>query len=224
MKRISYLNVLLVFFVLSCSKKNTNLPVAPEPVIDSSTIMGDYRCIQRVWAWDSHPSKVVSAAQVRSAEQLFNDNNLSFATLKFYSISYDTTMTGTFVHVKSEQYVNGLLYFIGNLGHHFKDGKFNSFSGKNIATSSLDTIPSLTLPQVRKRFVDCLRGDSFGSIFEDSCAITQFGYYNLNLGSNSKPPQFIKVWRVHPFQGSPLAYINDNDGTIISYFNGVEIN
>lgn len=226
-KLICQLFLLLLIVTFSSCRKKTDTPVIPAPTVPyynifSYPIAEDMGCMQRVWTGDIHFNPLPTTAKKVAAEQLFRDNNIAFGNLRFFDVSYDTTNFGAFVHVKADQYVNGLAYFSGWTIYHFRNGKFDSFSGKEAATSSLDTIPKLKLTQVKKRFMDCLKGDTFGSNYQDSCSVAQFGYYNINAVNGNSSVQLVKAWMVHPVHAEPIvAYINDEDGKVIYFTNGV---
>jgi hypothetical protein len=91
-------------------------------------------------------------------------------------------------------------------------------------TINLSTTPKLSLPQVRKLFIDAVAGNNtYKNIdFTDSCLGAQFGYYDIDAGG-STGPNIVPAWFVTLQQGpptlqqepSPAVYIRDDNKTII---------
>ena len=125
--------------------------------------------------------------------------------------------------MRVDQYTNGVKLFRGNLVYNFLDNKFNSKSGKLTNGTSLNTLPQLTLGQLRKLFIDDIElFDHNGKQFKDGCFNAEFGYYNLNAGSGNTSENLVKAWHLTPKSNSyPEAYYQDITGKKIYYFNGI---
>ncbi|MCC6288949.1 MAG: hypothetical protein IT249_13785 [Chitinophagaceae bacterium] len=122
------------------------------------------------------------------------------------------------------QYTNGLPIFMESLNYLFKNGVFNSYSGRLTNGTNINTSPSLSLGQLRKLFIDDISlFDHAGNEYKDRCFNAEFGYYNLNAGTANNSENLVKAWHLTPQHNSyPEAYYQDDSGQRIYYFNGVE--
>lgn len=205
--------ILLFFGIYSCEKNET----------DSV----EY-CIEFVF---SNPdTKLLSSSELSEIHSLFESNNLDYENLQFFEYKIDKDGAK---HIFTHQFANGLKVFYGSDAYHFnKDnvflfGEFHNYKG----LINLDTKPKQKMNKIASLFAKEIQGDSFlvnsNSADEllNGCFECEFGYYNLNSGQSYTSPKFAKVWYVHP-KGSeyPYAYVNDDDATLIYYFNGIIVN
>ena len=171
--------------------------------------------------------------------KLFSTFNLEFYlyynygwVLRFYKLQDDSVQTFYPPYVKfddknavADLYSNGLRIMNTNISFNFKNEVLNFVSGDTIKQVHLDTIPSLTLGQLRKFFIDNAETfEHLGSHFKDTCLRAEFGYFKLSDDNNIKiPPRFIKAWKVEPnYNDYPCAVYNDSAGILIGYNNGIE--
>jgi hypothetical protein len=126
-------------------------------------------------------------------------------------------------HVPIIQYTNGLPIFIESLNYAFKNGMFDSYAGRITGGTNLNSTPILTLGQLRKLFIDDIElFDYKGSQFKDSCINAEFGYFNLNVGTENNSENLVKAWHLTPkFSSYPEAYYGDIEGQRIYYSNGI---
>ena len=204
------LSGLLIF---SCKKDNSPSLQLPE----------DKGCIERIII-PANTNASFSNAEYGVINSLFINNAVNKPNYRYFR-SY-TDNTNRWVH--TTQYANGLPIFNKDLNFHFNNGVFGSFSGYLTNGTTLNTKPTLSLPQLRKLFID--NAEQFehkGLQYKDSCLKAEFGYYDLNSGSGNTNEVLIKSWKVtlkssvEPFE-FPVAYYQDNNGLLIYYDNGIQ--
>ncbi len=207
MKWICCILLFALVAVVSCKKNNV--------------IGSDNGCISRISA------HYITGADSLAAVKLFQQNNIPYNNLAFERIILNDTITSgsgssVYQHIFVLQYFNGLQLFFSDIGYHFNGGVFQSSSGTRYSSINLNTVPLLSLPQIRKLYVGELRKDSYKTDlnYKDSCLVAEFGYYNLN--TTGTVPGFVKAWRVSPKNSTyPQALFQDNNGRTISYYNGL---
>lgn len=208
MKKIYCILLFGAIVVVSCKKNNV--------------IGTDNGCITRIRAHN------IGGADSLAAAKLLQQNNIPNGNLGFERVILNDTITNilgstVYQHVFALQYFNGLQLFNSDMGYHFKGGVLQSSSGTRYSSINLNTVPSLSLLQVRKLYVDELSKDTYKAVltYKDSCLVAEFGYFNLNTTGTAT--DFVKVWRVSPKNSSyPQAFFLDNTGSTLSYFNGLE--
>jgi len=153
---------------------------------------------------------------------LFNQNNISSADVKYSSYYHDTIKMVNFKSVGVNEYINGVPILNGYLYYYFKNDIFEFMQGVPTKGTNLNSIPALKLGQVRQLFLNDLETqDQKGKQYQDSCLRAEFGYYNLNSGTGKLDELLVKAWKVTPKNSEyPVAYYQDN-GNKISYFNGI---
>lgn len=166
----------------------------------------------------------VKDSELSTIISLFRFNGLSYDNLLFTQLQTDELGHR---HVDCIQYVNDLVLFTEHMNFHFdRMGKFYFRMGDVISGIEMNTEPELDMDEVRSVFFDNVKKDNFyGSSLEEikkSCLHCELGYYDLNAGTSYAPHKFVLAWKIVPASnGYPMAYINDTDGSVIYYFNGI---
>jgi hypothetical protein len=183
-------------------------------------------CIKQIaTSSDAHG---INKAEQAIAVRLFQQNNISLKDLRFTRFSEEDLVldgkTNHYVHVHGTQYTSGLPVFTGELGYHFKDGKYYFLMGEKFTTTT-DPKPALSLAQVRslffKEFINYNKQSTTykAEDFKDKCLTTELGYYTFRGGEI--PTRSVLSWHVKPKgEDYPEAYINDSESTIIYFFDG----
>ncbi len=219
MKRLFYILVVCSGTLLACSKSDTAL-------------QADNGCIERTFLTVTAHS--INRSDVSIVNNLFSSNGIDNSHFRYYQYIHDTlkTLYPPYTKydekvVRIEQYINNQRIFTGTLVYHFLNDILKDSGGKLTGGTSLDTIPKLTLGQIRKRFIDDIeKFDHAGNIFQDTCFKAEFGYFNLNSGISNAQEALVKAWKVTPKNSTfpsayPVAYYQDNDGKLINYDNGI---
>lgn len=217
MKRLFYIAVLFVQ-VSACSKPDE----AGVEVLEE-----DKGCITR-YRLPAHGIKDADTAVVNA---LFRNNGIDNSAFWYYQYMHGSLQTLYPPYtkydekvVKAFEFVKGLRVFTGGVSCIFLNDKFSVTSGRRTKGTSLDTIPALTLGQVRKLFLNAVEQYDKGSaLYKDSCIKAELGYYNITLSDSVE--HLVKAWRVSPrgyrFGGDfPEAFFQDSGGKLITYFNG----
>ncbi len=217
MKPISILFGVVVLALTSCSKNNS-VPTS----VTNKTIAEDLRCLAQVWLKPGYSH--ITPTQNSEVVDFCNKNGIDASNLKFYSF-YSEVLHGNenWVHAKANQLVNGLMIFTNDRNFHFKNGVLETTDGVEIRSTTLDTIPSLKITQIRSLFViELMKRNALNlSSYKDSCLNIQFGYYDLNPGNNNMPVNLVKAWHITPQYGSdPSAYFKEG-GELINFFGGM---
>jgi len=207
MKRYNVCFLLLILFVYSCKK--VEIPI-------------DNGCISYI------KRHYINGADSLAAVKLLQQNNIPNSNLAYDRIILNDTVsngssTDIYQHIFAIQYFNNLPLFFSEIGYHFKNGVLQQFYDTRYNSITLNTIPRMTLPEVRKVYVDALFNDGNTSFrkYKDTCLVAEFGYYNTNP-SNPANPQFIKAWYITPKNSMyPMVILNDRTGQSISYFDGI---
>jgi hypothetical protein len=193
----------------------------------SATLSEDNGCINKlVIPVTSHGT--LSDSDYNLIISLFISNSIAKPNFRYTRTYHDSVQTYNgiydFRNVYIIQYANGVPIFTESLNFLFKNGTFESYSGKLTNGTNLNTAPALTLGQLRKLFIDDIEFfDHNGSQYNDSCFNAEFGYFNLNAGTANNSENLVKAWHLTPkFNSYPEAYYQDNSGQRIYYFNGIE--
>jgi hypothetical protein len=199
----------VIFLFISCNEKH---------------IGSDQGCISQI------KRHYIAGADSLAAIKLLKQNNIPCKDLKFDKIILNDTIinngkTCIYQDVFVIRSFNGLPVLLQAIVYHFKEGAYQFASGPGNKEISLDANAELTLPQVRKLYLDELNSKSnSASSFKDSCLVAEFGYYNLNEGTEKTSSNFVKAWVVTPKNANyPEALLRDDNGKTIFYFNGREI-
>lgn len=174
---------------------------------------------------DSPERMVVSEVDNNASKTLFTNNKIAYNNFQVYSYVPNNSLDHT--AIICEQYVNGFKVFSNPLVFYFSlSGVYESRVGEIITKIALDTKPRMSQQEVVDVYKTAiLKDEAISSIKGENlacCTTVEFGYYNLNQRTNDTTKNFVKSWKVLP-QGKefPEAYINDTNGTIIWYFNGI---
>lgn len=168
-------------------------------------------------------------------KNLFVSNGIDDSRYRYYQYSRDSVQTYFPPYakfdskvVRVDQYVNGLRILNAELVFGFKNEVFSHRAGVPITSTALDTVPHLTIGQLRKRFIeDVERFEQAGRQYQDTCVTAEFGYFVPNAGADSTPAPLIKAWRVtrknavYPAE-YPQACYRDSDGSRIYYDDGIK--
>lgn len=183
--------------------------------------MNDTGCIERV----DIPSSAVllSAADQAAALSLFQQNNITKGSLQFYRYDVDNNnygnMPGPYQYVWANQYFNNLQLFNGTVTFAFRQGVALSYNGTMFTGINLDTVPHLSLIDVRAVFLNAANS----AALKNACLNAQFGYFDLSNGSGSPSPNFVKAWKVTiKNQTYPILYLRDDNSAVIS-FNDISV-
>jgi hypothetical protein len=178
----------------------------------------------------------LDAAQIKTADSLLDINLIDHSNLRYYKFSADSFATWQSLPyvdktVWMDQYVNGLRIFNDEMEFRFPRGQlYKSIWHSPTKGTQLDTIPSLSLSQLRMKFTAQLLQYPYSTLpnATDSCYKAEFGYYNLS--KVGEPEKLVKAWRVtiysatatmywpfgfgYPYDDPPIAYYEDNGGLI----------
>jgi hypothetical protein len=218
--------ILFSIIFTGCKKSDTDNISTPR------NLPIDRGCIERVWMPVTAHS--INASDISTVNNLFNSNNIDHSELRYYRYTHDSlhTLYPPYTvydqkSVRTDQYLNGVRIFTGDLVFNFYDDQFKYMGGHLTNGTSLDTLPFLNTGQLRKLFLDDIeRFDHASNRFRDSCFKAEFGYYNLNSGISYTPEVLVKAWKVTTRNSVfpseyPIAYYQDTDGKRIYYDNGM---
>jgi hypothetical protein len=185
----------------------------------------DNGCINRVKRDYSDSNKVELAAAIT----LLQKNNIPVNGLVIYRVILNDSISNNgplniYQHVIAYEESKGLPIFNSGIGYHFRNEVFSTTIGRRYGTLSLNTTATAPLPQIRKIFIDAFKKDGYtidNHVNESSCLNAEFGYYNLTPDTPDQP-HFAKVWKVTFMNYDyPVAYIQDDNRKLLSYFNGL---
>lgn len=210
-----------MFYLLSACTKSSK-----------DSLAEDNGCIDRIII--PVTAHAINNADILVANNLFQNNNLDNANLRYYRYTHDSIQTYYPPYtkldekvVRVDQYTKGLRIMTGDLVFDFINDSFYFMAGYLTQGTRLDTKPHLNLGQVRKLFInDVDQFDHKADYYKDRCLKAEFGYYNLNVGMGGPIENLVKAWKVTPKSTSypsefPVGYYQD-DGKRIYYFNGME--
>jgi hypothetical protein len=182
----------------------------------------DNGCITRVTR-DFSINAIDSAADVQLLQQNnIPTSNLVFISPKDNSVITNSTGTNIFTVFIALQKANGLLIFNSGVAFHFKNNLYSSTLGQTYnPVLNLGTTPKLSLPQVRKLFINAAANNNiYGHVnYTDSCLVAQFGYYDIDLGGGTGP-NIVPAWMVTTSSRFPIVYIRDDNKTLIAFYFG----
>jgi hypothetical protein len=197
----------------------------------AKNIQEDNGCIERIVI--PVTAHTINSPDVSTVNSLFSSNGIDNSKFRYYRYIHDTLQTLNPPYTKYDQkivmvdqYTNNVRIFTGDLGYNFLNNSLNFRSGYFTNGTSLDTVPKLTLGQIRKMFLDNIEQfDHAPGDFKNSCFKAEFGYYNLNAGISYAQEVLIKAWRVtlknSVFPSEyPMAFYQDANGKLIYYDNG----
>jgi Zn-dependent metalloprotease len=207
------LTILLLIGFISCESDT-----ASEIEIESTN---EY-CINRIL--NNPDSIILPEAELSFIKTLFNANHISFNNYQFYSLQKDEL---GYHHIRCRQFINNLDVFSNVLFFHFdSNGNYSSQSGTIINETLPDPKPSMNEKNVVEKFLSELNKDGFHSnnteAIKSGCFDCELGYYNLNAGKSFTVNNFARVWKVKSKNREyPYAIINDSNGSVIYYDNGI---
>jgi Zn-dependent metalloprotease len=157
-----------------------------------------------------------------SVKYLFARNKLDYT--KFLFIGYQKDEYGSYV--RCDQFVNNLIVFTSEVVFEFdKNDNYTFLSGHLAQTTNLSTRPFMNQYRVARKFVDAIEQDGVykgNTEITGGCFDVEFGYYDLNAGTNNTGEKITKAWKIHPTNNDyPFAYINDENLEIIYFDNGI---
>lgn len=207
--------LVLALFVSFSSCQRTDEPLPTE----------DGGCAEnRVVPVGSHE---IAAAEVATANSLFDRNGIDRSRFRYVRYVRDTTQTRYPPYARLnqhvvvvEEYTHGLRIFPSAINYVFSNGGLGFRVGAPTVGTSLNATPQLSLARVRGLFMaaDARFGRPQPGVSE-RCVSAELGYYNLNAGG--QPEKLVKAWRTTWKNATyPLAYFKDEDGTLISYDDG----
>ena len=205
----SYAICLLLFILFASSCKKAENPV-------------DNGCISYI------KRHYITGADSLTAVNLLKQNNIPSSNLAYDRIILNDTVTNgsstdIYQHIFAIQYFNGLQLFFSEIGYHFKNGVLQPFYDTRFTNIFLNTLPRMTLPEIRKVYVNALFNDANTNFrsYKDTCLVAEFGYFNTNTADTSNP-KFVKAWYITPKNSLyPMVILNDNTGQQIDYFDGI---
>lgn len=225
MKSNIFVLLFFAFTFSSCKKENT---------ASSVQIPDDKGCMEwkKVLVTD-HSGHAVNNINIPIIDGLFLSNSINNSKFRYFFYSNDSVQTYFPPYTKFDdkiirikEFTNGLEIFNGEILFQFKNNIFNFQSGNPTSGTTLNTTPQLTVGQVRTLFSGHIEQfDHNGNQYKDSCFSAQFGYFNLNAGTNTSTENLVKAWKVtlknkiYPSE-YPVAYYQDNAGSLIYYDNG----
>ncbi len=209
---------LLALTISSCTKDRNTNPLQ---------LAEDDGCINRIVIPVTSQGTMTNC-EYSLVKNLFITNSINFQNFRFSRTYRDSAQYAIGIvderSVHVIQYIKGLTTFIESLNYLFINQSFHHRSGELINGTTLDTVPVLKLPQLRKLFIDDLqRFDMAGTQYKDSCLNAEFGYLILNSGIPNTSEHLVKVWHLTPkFNSYPEAWYQDNSGKRIGYsYNGI---
>jgi len=226
-KNFSFI-LLLALTLYSCRKESEGNPVL---------LPKDKGCIEwKKVSVTNHSGHSINNSNIPIITGLFSSNSIDNSKYRYYFYSNDSVQTYFPPYVKFDQkiirikeFTNGLEIFTGHMVFQFKNNIYNSGNGIPTSGTSLSATPNLTVRQIRTLFLGHIEQfDKKGNQYKDSCFSAEFGYFNLNAGTNNSTENLIKSWkvtlknRIYPSE-YPIAYYQDNDAKLIYYHNGIQM-
>lgn len=171
-------------------------------------------------------NQLVSNSEQEQADSLFVRNDISLENLQVYQVN-ENADSDLPINIRCYQYANGVRIFFSVAIFSFDNsGDLTFQSGNRIENIDLDATPHLTQKYLTAKFIEQIKHDEFkknqlDEIVED-CLDFQFGYFDLNAGTENTDTHFIKTWKITPHnQDYPRLLINDDTGWVVFYDNGV---
>lgn len=219
MSKLLFTMIACVVIFASCSNSIDDLPE-------------DNGCAERVVIPVSAHS--IDAADVPVINNLFSKHSIDNSNFRYFRYRHDTLQTLYPPYARYDQkivgvdqYVNGVRLFLTGRSFIFLSDNLSFQSPDPTNGTSLNTIPTLNVHQLRKLFLDDIEEfEHKADKYKDSCFKCEFGYYNLNGGTGNAPEVLVKAWRVTPKNTIapseyPMAFYKDDNGELIYYDNGI---
>lgn len=217
-------SLLFLLIISSCKKENNKIPA-------------DTGCIERkIVLVTDHSGFSINNNNIPIINDLFSTNLIDNSKYRYFYYSNDSVQTYFPPYEKFDEkiirvreFANGLEILSSEIVFLFKNNSFYIRNGNASNGTTLDTIPNLTIGQIRTLFLNTIEQfDDQRSQYQDSCFSAEFGYFNINVNTNGAAENLVKAWKVtlknsiYPGQ-YPIAYYQDNDGKLIYYDNGIRI-
>jgi hypothetical protein len=187
----------------------------------------DNGCIERIYK--DKNDHVINSANVSIVNKLFADNNIDNSNFRYNLYKHDSIQTQyppyekvDHKHVRVSEFAHGLRFIESDVIFNFTKDVLSYTTKKPVDVSKFDVIPRLSLPRLRKMFMeDVERNPPVASAnYTDSCLNAEFGFYVIRGGENNAD-KIVKAWLVTGLNRSyPRAVYND-DGSRIYYDNGI---
>lgn len=170
---------------------------------------------------DNPSIQLVSNQDMDTIKYLLDKNHINYANLQFFQYS-----DIGFKYIRSYQYVNNLKLFTDGCSFSINNSdSILGFTCERVTNIELTNIPELSSNKVREIFFKEIEKDAVyrnNIVRIDSCVDIEFGYYNLNLHNILIPKDYTTAWKVNPHnQEFPYAYINDLNGNVLDYNDGL---
>lgn len=221
MKTSFCLFLLFAFALFSCNKNNSAPPVKVNVVGE------DNGCITREWKHNNFGP--ILEKDLLDATAILEQSGIDHSNLEIYFVSKDGSGPSKIRYINARQKVNGIELLSSDITFQVTNEHaelINGGGGIPQISTTLDTLPSLTLGQVRSLFLRQLVIHQDGDRvidFDDSCVSAQFGYYDVNTTQPDRPANLVKAWFVNvKYLSGPRAYFKD-DGTLIVYIGSTVI-
>jgi hypothetical protein len=149
-------------------------------------------------------------------------NKIDYSNLQFWQYAN----MGAATYILAYQYVNGLKVFTDWISFWQKKSEISiEIYGDRITNIDVTNLHLMIPNDVKTIFLNKVANDEImkkANIDVGSCVDLEFGYYNLNLHDITLPKSFTTAWRVTPKDKIyPWAYINDQNGDILEYVDGI---
>lgn len=200
--------------------------IAPSCKKDSEPAV-DNGCIERIYS--NRNDHIINSAHVAILDKLLADNNINNSNFRYNLYKHDSVQSQSppfekvdQKHVRCSEFAKGLRIIESDVNFIFTNNVLSYTTMKPVNVAEFDTIPRLSLPRLRKMFMeDVEKNPPLGSVnYNDSCLHAEFGFYVIQEYPNNNDI-VVKGWVV-TVQNSyvPRAVYNDN-GRRIYYDNGV---
>lgn len=187
----------------------------------------DNGCIERIYI--DKNDHVINSADVSIVNKLFADNNLDNSRFRYTKYRQDSLQTQfppyekvEYKQVRVDEYVKGLRVMDSDVTFIFTKDVFSYTSGSFYNMSVNDVIPQLSLPRLRKLFLDDEKNVRLypGDNYVDTCLRAEFGLYEIR-GSGNSLSRLVKAWLVTGQNNSYPRAVYKDDGIRIYYDNGI---
>lgn len=199
--------IAMPLFITACKKDHDDNKFNPNK---------DYGCIERIYS--NKNDHIINSADVADVNKLFADNNIDNSNFRYLQYKVDSLQACVVV----EQYAKGVNIFTANTIFYFTKGILSYDPRTPIDVTRLDSIAHVQLPYLKWMFLNDVRewAKGLSRNYVDSCLYTELGFYQLP-GNVNTAGKFVKAWRVTGKAIYPIGFYNDDDGSRISYSNGI---
>lgn len=173
-------------------------------------------CIERIYS--NKNDHIINSADVAAVNKLFADNNIDYSNFRYERYTNDSIRA----QVRVEKYANGLHIFNGSTIYYFTKGILDYNTGMPIDVTGSDTISHAQLQYLKWMFLNDMQKDKmrvYGN-YVDSCVNAELGLWQLP-GDGNTSGKAVKAWLVKGKVFYPLGVYKDEDGSQITYTNGI---